>query len=88
MENNNFNIDIEYENIYSSYEEVKNNSILPEWFKKHLKTDIGKRYTDNLGHNGFLVGISETNEDYYYVLQKDNGKRLFLTCCSKLTELE
>ena len=86
-DNDTIHLGIEYENIYSSYDEVKNNSKLPEWLKETLKSDIGKRYTCVPGYDAILVGMSETNEDYYYVLQKDDGKRVFITCCSKLTEL-
>lgn len=53
---------------------------------KTLKRIIGA-VIDNYSKefkNGKLIGFSITNEDYYYIYQNKNGKRIYDTCCSKI----
>ena len=73
---------IQWETIYESYDEAKNISYLPNWFKEFLK-NIGTKYKTEFGRKGTLIGMSETNEDFYYVL-KDSNEEFFETCVSKL----
>lgn len=76
----------QYEIIYSSYKDLKNHNELPDWFIEFGK-NIGKRYKTYGNAEGTLIGMCETDEDLYYVLQLDNGKKLFETCVSKIIEI-
>lgn len=78
-------LNITWERIYTSYDEVKNRKDLPLWFKESLK-NIGKKYRI-IANTGTLIGMSETNEDYYYVFKRDNGTRYFESCVGKITEI-
>lgn len=74
---------LEWEKIYTSYDEVKDREDLPEWFKQCLH-HVGEKYK-NSGNEVFtLKGMSETNEDYYYYGTKENGEEYFDTCVDKV----
>lgn len=78
-------LNITWEKIYTSYDEVKSRKDLPLWFKESLK-NIGKKYR-TIANTGTLIGMSETNEDYYYVFKRDNNTRYFESCVGKITEI-
>lgn len=77
-----------YEIIYRSYDDMVTHPELPDWFVEFGK-NIGKRYKTSIGRpiEATLIGMSETEEDFYYVLKLDNGKTVFETCVSKLIEV-
>lgn len=70
------------EDIYYSYNDAKD-KLLPEWFKDYLK-HIGEKYTNVVNKEYTLIGMSETNEDYYYVGQDNKGNRVFESCVGKI----
>lgn len=77
---------IEWEKIYHSYDEVKDRTNLPDWFKDFTK-NIGDKYKDCRGREVTLIGMSETNEDYYFVTIDSDGKRSFESCVGNLDPL-
>lgn len=48
---------------------------------------IGEKYKDCRGKEVTLIGMSETNEDYYYVVEDSNGQKLFKSCVGSLKEI-
>lgn len=77
---------IKWEKIYSSYNEIKNREDLPDWFKNYM-SHIGEKYKDYRGKEVTLIGMSETNEDYYYVVEDSNDKKLFESCVGPLKRI-
>lgn len=69
------------EKIYSSYNEVRED--LPEWFK-----NFAAQYKDCRGKEITLIGMSETNEDYYFVTRDSDGKESYESCVGNLDPLE
>ena len=53
----------------------------PKWLPKLLK-DIGKTVVSPC--KGIFKGIEETFEDYYYIIEKDNGDTVYETCVSQI----
>lgn len=78
---------IKWEKIYYSYDEIKDRNDLPDWYKE-FASHIGDKYKDCRGRTVTLIGMSETNEDYYYVLKDSEGKRSFDTCVSNIELLQ
>lgn len=78
---------IKWEKIYSSYNEVKDREDLPEWFKD-FTAHIGDKYKDCRGKEITLIGMSETNEDYYFVTRDSDGKESYESCVGNLDPLE
>ncbi len=74
---------IKWEKIYSSYNEIRDKGDLPDWFKNYM-SHIGEKYKDYRGKEVTLIGMSETDEDYYYVLEDSNGEKLFESCVGPL----
>ena len=74
---------IKWEKIYSSYNEIKDRGDLPDWFKNYM-SHIGEKYKDCREKEVTLIGMSETNEDYYYVVEDSNGEKLFESCVGPL----
>lgn len=74
---------IKWEKIYSSYNEIRDREDLPDWFKNYI-SHIGEKYKDCRGKEVTLIGMSETNEDYYYVIEDSNGEKLFESCVGSL----
>lgn len=79
---------IEYE--FNDLEELKQlQKRLNHPFAKNDKTlkHIVNEAVDNFGKefkHGKLTGISVTNEDYYWIYTKPDGKRLFGSCVGRL----
>ena len=74
-------MNIDYETIYYSNKYTKH---LPRWLQEIAK-NIGEKCklaTDDKIYT--LIGISETNEDYYYYVEDNNGKRHFDSCVGKI----
>ena len=80
-------MDIKWEKSYSSYNEVKDREDLPEWFKD-FTAHIGDKYKDFRGKEVTLIGMSETNEDYYFVIRDSDGKESYESCVGNLYPLE
>lgn len=74
---------IKWEKIYSSYNKIRDRGDLPDWFKNYM-LHIGEKYKDCRGKEVTLIGMSETNEDYYYVVEDSNGEKLFESCVGPL----
>ena len=47
-----------------------------------LLKDIGKTVVSPC--KGIFKGIEETFEDYYYIIEKDNGDTIYETCVGKI----
>lgn len=77
---------IKWERIYQSYKEVEDRN-LPDWFKEYL-LHVGEKYKNVVDKVFTLIGMSETNEDYYYVMQDLEGKRYFESCVGKITPIK
>lgn len=77
---------LEWEKIYTSYNEVKDRKDLPDWFKEYLH-HIEEKYK-SLNRIFTLKGMSETNEDYYYYGIDENGKEFFDTCVNNIVKVE
>ena len=69
---------IKWEKIYSSYNEVKDREDLPEWFK-NFAAHISDKYKDCRGKEITLIGMSEKNEDYYFVTRDSDGKESYVS---------
>jgi hypothetical protein len=67
---------IKWEKIYSSYNEVKDREDLPDWYKDFTKKEVA------------LVGMSETNEDYYFVVKDSNDKESYESCVGDLVPIK
>ena len=50
--------------------------------KKNILKDIGKTVVSPC--KGIFKGIEETFEDYYYIIEKDNGDTVYETCVSQI----
>ena len=50
---------------------------------KRIVNDVIDNYGKDFS-KGKLVGIQITNEDYYYIYQKENGYKTFDSCVSKI----
>lgn len=55
----------------------------PEWFREMGK-HFGKKCVSIDNEQYTLVGMSETFEDYYYILQREDGSKCHHTCVGKL----
>ena len=76
---------IDYETIYYNDKYVKH---LPEWLQEIAK-HIGEKcklVMDNKIYT--LIGISETNEDYYYYVKDNNGNKHLSSCVGKIEFIE
>lgn len=77
---------IKWERIYESYDEVKDKN-LPQWFKEYL-LHIGEKYKTILGDIFTLIGMSETNEDYYFITSDLKGNKSFISCVGKIIPIK
>lgn len=77
---------IKWEKIYSSYNEIKDREDLPDWYKE-FATHIGNSFKDWRGKEVTLIGLSETNEDYYFVTKDSDGKKSYESCTINLEPL-
>lgn len=61
--------------------EIKNGfgDDFPKWFQE-AGNNFGKKCIAPDNEIYTLIGMSETFEDYYYILQDDEGKKHFHTC--------
>ena len=78
---------IEWEKIYSSYNEIKDREDLPDWYKEYT-THVGDKYRDFTGKEVTLVGMSETNEDYYFIIRDSDGKESYESCVGDLVPIK
>lgn len=53
----------------------------PKWMSELLK-DVGKTVVSP--YKGIFKGIEETFEDYYYMIEEDNGDIVYETCVSPI----
>ena len=71
--------------IFSTKKIIKSTSDLdgsePKWLPELLK-DIGKTVVSP--YKGIFKGIEETVEDYYYIIETDDGKTVYETCVSSI----
>lgn len=71
--------------IFSTKKIIKSTSDLdgsePKWLPELLK-DIGKTVVSP--YKGIFKGIEETFEDYYYIIETDDGKIVYETCVSSI----
>lgn len=70
--------------------EIKQNdgSDFPSWFKEYGR-HFGEKYKLPFSNiEATLVGMSYTDEDYYYVLKDDNGKRYFESCVGRIDPIK
>lgn len=71
--------------IFSTKKIIKSTSDLdgsePKWLPELLK-DIGKTVVSP--YKGIFKGIEETFEDYYYIIETDDGKTVYETCVSSI----
>lgn len=71
--------------IFSTKKIIKSTSDLdgsePKWLPELLK-DIGKTVVSP--YKGIFKGIEETFEDYYYIIETDDGKTVYETCVSPI----
>ena len=71
--------------IFSTKKIIKSISDLygsePKWMSELLK-DIGKTVVSP--YKGIFKGIEETFEDYYYIIETDDGKTVYETCVSSI----
>lgn len=58
-------------------------SDFPEWFREMGK-HFGKKCVSMDGETYTLVGMSETFEDYYYILQKEDGTKSHHSCVGRV----
>lgn len=74
-------LNIDFETIYYNNKYTKH---LPEWLQE-IANHIGER-CKLVGHKEVytLIGISETNEDYYYCIKDSNGNKHLSSCVSKI----
>lgn len=77
-------MEIKWEKEYKSYKEVEKEN-LPEWFKEYTKY-IGEKFIDALNKEVTLIGMSQTNEDLYYIVM-DSNKIYYESCVGKLKKL-
>lgn len=59
---------------YSSYNEVKHNDKLPDWFKNFLNR-VGEKFSDKT-----LIGMSKEGKDYYFIFRDAEGKEIYENC--------
>ena len=78
-------LNIDFETIYYNNKYTQN---LPEWLQE-IANHIGEK-CKLVGDEEIytLIGISETNEDYYYYVEDDNGNRHFDSCVGKIEFIE
>lgn len=55
----------------------------PKWFQE-MGLNFGKKCTTIDGTVHTLIGMSETFEDYYYILEDESGKKTYESCVGKL----
>lgn len=71
--------------MFSTKKIIKSTSDLdgsePQWLLKLLK-DVGKTVVSP--YKGIFKGIEETFEDYYYIIETDDGKTVYETCVSSI----
>lgn len=71
--------------IFSTKKIIKSTSDLdgsePKWLPELLK-DIGKTVVSP--YKGIFKGIEETFEDYYYIIETDDGETVYETCVSSI----
>lgn len=53
----------------------------PKWMPELLK-DVGKTVVSP--YKGIFKGIEETFEDYYYIIETDEGNTVYETCVSSI----
>lgn len=58
-------------------------SDFPKWFREMGK-HFGKKCVSMDGETYTLVGMSETFEDYYYILQKEDGTKSHHSCVGRV----
>lgn len=58
-------------------------SDFPEWFRE-MGNHFGEKCKVVDGKTYTLVGMSETFEDYYYILQKEDGTKSYHSCVGKI----
>lgn len=58
-------------------------SDFPEWFRE-MGNHFGKKCISMDGETYTLVGMSETFEDYYYILQKEDGTKSHHSCVGRV----
>lgn len=58
-------------------------SDFPEWFRE-MGNHFGKKCISMDGEIYTLVGMSETFEDYYYILQKEDGTKSHHSCVGRV----
>lgn len=67
--------------------EKDSNEVLLRYLTE-LRENLDKTATDGFGTFGKLVGLELTHEDCYYILEKEDGKRIFATCVGGLEYLD
>lgn len=55
----------------------------PEWFREMGKP-FGRKCISMDRETYTLVGMSETFEDYYYILQREDGSKCYHSCVGKI----
>lgn len=55
----------------------------PEWFKE-MGNHFGQKCVSMDRETYTLVGMSETFEDYYYILQREDGSKCYHSCVGKI----
>lgn len=55
----------------------------PEWFRE-MGNCFGKKCTIADGKVYTLIGMSETFEDYYYILEGEDGRKTYKSCVGKV----
>lgn len=79
------NLNIDYETIYYNDKYVKH---LPQRLQEIAK-HIGEKCKLIMDDEIYtLIGISETNEDYYYCIKDSNGNKHLSSCVGKIEFIE
>lgn len=55
----------------------------PEWFQE-MGNHFGRKCVSIDGETYTLVGMSETFDDYYYILQREDGSKKYHSCVGKI----
>lgn len=58
----------------------------PDWFINEVNR-IGEKIITKSGIEYFIIGVQETDEDYYYILKSSDDKVKYISCCIKLEDL-
>lgn len=77
---------ITFEKEYYSIDQCRNG--LPQWFYDMMK-NVGKKCIVCGQHKALIfLGMSETNEDYYYILKDTDGRKILSSAVGMIKFVE